>query len=221
MTLNRNAILVALVLLGGCGDDRDAGPGSNLPVTSLPGVYSGVFPCEGCPGIPTTLWLRSDGRFFIEQTYPAVDGRRAINARSLGRWNWSVDERSVMLKGSGPMRQFVRPDVDALIMQTDSGPEHQLVRDDAAPNFSATINMVGMMRMRGDTASFRECLTGFEVPVKKAGDFTRFRHQYRSASGRGKAVAVELEGRFSWARDGGPESLTIERFFTVKAEGAC
>jgi len=221
MTFNRIIIIIALVLLGSCGDDRDTGSPSNLPVASLPGVYSGVFPCEGCPGIPTTLWLRSDGRFFIEQRYPTVDERRSMNTRSLGNWSWAVDERTVTLKGAGPMRRFVRPDADTLIMQTDSDLEHRLVRDDSAPGFSATINMVGMMRMRDGNAWFKECLTGFEVPVNKAGDFAQFRHQYRSAGGRGKAVAVELGGRFSWARDGAPESLTIERLVTVKAEGAC
>lgn len=221
MTLNRIAILFALVLVGSCGSDRDADSPLSLPETSLPGVYSGLFPCEGCPGIPTTLWIRSDGRFFIELRYPAVDERAAMNAYSLGRWNWIADERIVLLKGSGPMRRFARPDTDTLIMQTDSDLEHRLVRDAASPEFSATISMVGMMRMRGGNAWFTECSTGFEVPVNKAGDFARFRHQYRSASGQGAAVVTQLEGRFSWARDGTPESLTIDRHVTVKTEGGC
>ena len=219
--LNRFVILIALVLVGSCGNDRDADSPLSLPETSLPGVYSGVFPCEGCPGIPTTLWIRSDGRFFIEQRYPAVDELGGMKTHSLGRWNWIADERTMFLQGSGPMRRFVRPDTDTLIMQTDSDLEHRLIRDPASPEFSATISMVGMMRMRRGNAWFTECLTGFEVPVNKAGDFARFRHQYRSASSQGAAVATQLEGRFSWARDGAPESLTIDRFVTVKADGTC
>ncbi len=221
MTMNRIVLLTALALLGSCSGGNDTGSASKLPVASLPGVYSGVFPCEGCPGIPTTLWLRSDGRFFIEQAYPAVDERPAMNAHGLGRWDWAVEERTVLLKGSGPTRSFVRPDVDTLIMQTDSDLEHRLVRDPAARRFSATINMVGMARMRGGNAWFRECLTGLEVPVSKAGDFSRLRHQFRSASEQGRAVVVELEGRFSWAQDGTPGSLTVERLVTVKTEGGC
>ncbi len=212
---------IALVLLGGCGGEKDTGSTSNLPLTSLPGVYSGEFPCEGCPGIATTLWLRSDGRFFMEQTYPAVDERPAMNAHGLGRWNWSVEERTVLLHGSGPVRRFVRWDTDTLIMQTDSDLEHRIVRDRAARHFLATVNMVGMTRMRGGNAWFKECLTGFEVPVSRAGDVSRLRHQFRSASERGRAVLVELEGRFAWAPDGAPESLTIERLVTVKTEGGC
>jgi len=144
-----------------------------------------------------------------------------MNIHSLGRWNWVVDERTMLLIGPGPMRRFVRPDADTLIMRTDSDLEHRLTRDPAAPEFSASISMAGMTRMRGGNAWFTECLTGFEVPVNKAGDFARFRHQYRSASGQGEAVVVELEGRFTWARDGAPGSLTIDRFVTVKAEGVC
>ncbi len=221
MAIHRVVILGVLILLGGCSQDRDSGSRQELLVESLPGVYTGVFPCADCPGIPTTLWLRSDSRFFIEQKYPAVDKLPAMNTQSLGRWNWLVDERTVLLKGSGPMRRFVRPDADTLIMQTDSDLEHRLVRELASSQFSASISMVGMMRMRDGNAWFRECLTGLEVPVSKGGDFSRLRHQFRSARGEGGAVAVELEGRFSWAQDGAPESLKIERLVTVKSEGVC
>ena len=221
MMWRRIAILGTFMLVGGCGDGRDTDAPLTLPATSLPGVYSGVFPCEGCPGIPTTLWLRSDGRFFIEQRYPAVEGRKAMNTHSLGRWNWADVERIMLLNGSGPMRRFVRQDADTLIMQTSSNLVHRLIRDPAAPEFSATISMVGKAHMRGGNAWFTECSTGFEVPVNKTGDFGGFRHQYRSAAGRGEAVVVELEGRFSWAPDGAPRALTIDRFVTVKAGGAC
>ena len=221
MTLNRIVILIAFFLVGSCGSEGDSESPPDLPLTSLPGVYSGVFPCEGCPGMPTTLWLRSDGRFFFEQTYPAVEERGAMHTHSLGRWGWDADERIVVLQGSGPVRRFARPDADTLMMQTNSDLAHRIVRDSAAPDFSATIRMLGMTRMRGGNAWFTECMTGFEVPVNKVGDFARLRHQYRSAAGQGRAVVVELEGHFSWLRDGAPGSLTIDRFITVKAEGGC
>jgi hypothetical protein len=88
-------------------------------------------------------------------------------------------------------------------------------------DFSATIRMSGMMRMLGDSASFTECSTGYVVPVRKGGDFARFRHQFRSATRRGEPAFVELEGRFSWSGDGTLKSLTIERFVTVKTNRAC
>lgn len=219
--MKRYVLLFLIILVSACGHDR-SGETVDVPsVASLPGVYAGVFPCDGCPGIPVTLWLRSDGRYFIEQRYPAVEGREAMTAHSFGRWGWAADEGVLSLKGPGPVRRFARPDGDTLMMQTHSTLEHRLDRDHSASEFSAMVRMVGVARMHNGNASFTECSTGFEVPISKAGDFGRFRHQYRSAGGQGEPVLVELEGRFSWARDGTPGALTIDRLVTVKAEGTC
>ena len=144
-----------------------------------------------------------------------------MSVHNLGRWDWLVDQNTLVLQGSGPARRFSPQDANTLIMRTNSDLEHLLGRDPSAPTFSATIRMVGKARMRGGNAWFTECLTGLEAPVNKGGDFTRFRHQYRSAGGQGKAVFVELEGHFSWSGDGAPGSLTIDRFVTVRAEGGC
>jgi len=221
MPLSRLFIFLVIVLIGGCGDDHDSDAPKELPEESLPGNYSGVFPCDGCPGIASTLWLRSDGRFFFKQQYPADNVREATDVYSLGRWNPIADEHAIQLIGAGPTRTFVRLDNDTLVMRTDSNPEHRLTRDSMTTDFPATIRMTGMMRMLGDSASFTECSTGYVVPVRKGGDFTRFRHQFRSVAGRGEPAYVELEGRFSWSGDGTLKSLTIERFITVKTNRAC
>lgn len=221
MSLNRVLILVVIVLVVGCSDDPDNESPAEFPEATLPGVYTGVFPCEGCPGITSTLWLRADGRFFFRQRYPADDGGEAIDAYNLGRWSSIADDRAIELRGSGPTRTFVRLDRDTFLMETDSDLEYRLTRDPRITDFSAAIRMVGTMRMLGDSASFTECLTGFVAPVSKGGDFARFRHQYRSAGGRSKPTYVELEGRFSWSDDGTLKSLTIEQLITIKDDGAC
>jgi len=221
MSLDRLLIVLSVILVVGCSNDRDSDSDANLPLASLPGVYDGEFPCDGCPGVPSTLWLRSDGRFFFKQRYVENDARDAVDAYGLGRWRSIPDNRTFELTGAGPKRIFTRVDADTLIMQTDSELEHRLTRDPTAADFSATIRMVGKMRMRGGSAWFTECLTGFEAPVRKGGDYARFRHQYQSAAERNKPTYVELDGRFSWASDGALKSMTIERFITVKANGGC
>lgn len=221
MHLNRLLVLLVAILLSSCGDGPDSDSPQELPETSLPGVYTGVFPCDGCPGITTTLWLRSDGRFFFRQQYPAGDAREAMDAHNLGRWNWIDDGAAIEVRGAGPMRTFTRSDRDTLLMRTNSDLEHRLNRGASKNGFSGTIRMVGTMRVHGQNAVFTECLTGYVTPVSKGGDFERFRHQYRSAGSRGKATFVELEGRFSWSADDSPKSLTIERFITVKTSGDC
>ena len=219
MILKHLMLLTLVVALSGCSGNDDRESGNDLPQSSLPGVYTGVFPCADCPGIPTTLWLRSDGRYFYRQHYPEVGEREAMTAYSLGRW--TAGDSGIELVGAGPVRIFVRIDEHAMLMQTDSELEHRLDRDAAAPEFLGKIRMTGMMRLRSDGASFTECLAGFVVPVIKGREFTRFRHQYRSVGERGKAIYVELEGRFQWQADGSPDSLTIERFFTVRTDRSC
>jgi hypothetical protein len=221
ISLNRTLTLLLVVLIGGCGDTSDSGVPAELKVASVPGVYAGVFPCDGCPGIAATLWLRSDGRFFFRQSYPADDAHEATAVYSLGRWGSVVDEPAIELSGAGPRRIFMRLDPDTLVMRTDSELEHRLTRDPAETEFSDTIRMVGMMRLQGAGATFTECWTDFMAPVNKGGDFARFRHQYRSAVQPGKAAYVELEGRFSWSVDGALQSLIIERFITIKSNGSC
>lgn len=219
--LNRLVLFIVTLLVVSCGGDQESEPPVALSEATLPGVYSGTFPCEDCPGIATTVWLRADRRFFFRQQYPADSTREAMGVHSLGRWSTIGEERAIELAGSGPMRTFTRVDRDTLVMRTDSDLEHRLVRDSVSSEFSSTIRLAGTMRIRGGTASFTECWTGYAVPVSKGGDYAKFRHQYRSAGGRGNPVYVEFDGRFSWSADGAPKSLTIERFVTVRENKTC
>ena len=213
-------VFIVVVLIAACTDDRRDEPVADLSVSSLPGVYSGVFPCSGCPGIQTNLWIHDGGSFIIEQQYRAAEGQ-AMTTHGLGRWNWVAAEKILVLKGAGPDRVFTRPDADSLIMRTESDLDHRLRRDPAAPNFSATTRLSGMMQVSADGASFRECVSGIVAPVSQRGDYARFAHQYRSSAERGKPVYVEFDGRFSWSADDSLQSLAIERFHTIKKGVSC
>ncbi len=215
------AALLLAALAGSCGGDPDSPAPQSLPVDSLPGVYTGVFPCDGCPGIESRLWLRADGRFFFEQRYPADEDRPATAVYGLGRWALADDPDLVNLDGKGPRRIFARVDSDTLEMQTHSDLEHRLSRDAAAPSFTATVHMEGTVRRREGGMEFTECLTGYSVPVSRGADFSRFQHQYRSVGGQSDPTYVELEGRFAWAGDGAPSGISIERFITIKAGEGC
>lgn len=216
----RLLLLIGIAQIVACSDNRRDEPVADLSGTSLSGVFSGVFPCSGCPGIETTLWVHAGGSFIIEQEYLTAEGQ-AMTAQGLGRWTWVAAEEVLVLKGAGPDRVFTRPDVDSLLMQTASDLDHQLRRDPRAPNFSATIRMSGMMRLTADGASFRECLSGIVAPVGRRGDYSRFLHQYRSSAERGKPVYVEFDGRLSWSAEGSVQAITIERFGTIRNGGAC
>ena len=101
-------ILAATILIGGCSSDGESPADSRD--ASLPGVYSGTFPCANCPGIHTTLWLRADGRFFIRQNYLEATDSESITTYNLGRWTPIARGRIVELRGAGPKRSYTRPD---------------------------------------------------------------------------------------------------------------
>lgn len=216
----RLLVFIVIAVIAGCTDDRHDEPTETVSDESLPGVYSGVFPCAGCPGIPTTLWIHAGGSFIFEQEYRPADDQ-AMTAHSLGRWNWVDAEQMLVLQGAGPKRLFTRPDANSLLMRTESDLEHRLKRDSAATNFSGIIRLTGMMQVGPEGALFRECLSGIAAAVNRRGDYARFLHQYRSSVGPGKPAYVELEGRFSWSEDGNVQSLTIEQFRTVKKSSSC
>jgi len=117
-TAPRRYLTLLALLLGACGDWKDDVSPEALPPVTLPGVWVGVFPCDNCPGIDVRLWLRTDGRFFVEQHYPAMNEESGVptTAHGLGRWQWNAEERILVLDGEGPDRIFEQPDAETLIM---------------------------------------------------------------------------------------------------------
>ena len=78
-----------------------------------------------------------------------------------------------------------------------------------------------MARLRGDGHVFRECLTGYELPLARSGDYKRFSRQFRSVVPRGQAARADIEARFAWGADGTPGALRIERFVTLRIDVEC
>ncbi len=223
MNLLRIGFLVLCALPAACGDAPEEEDVPAPPPATLPGVYAGVYPCANCPGIDTTLWLRPDGRFILEQDFPGdeASGEAPLTSHALGRWRWRAEERVLALTGEGPERLFERPEAELLLMRSSSPLEHRLERRHAAPEFGGRIRLRGMARPRGEGHVFSECLTGYELPLAKGGDYKRFARQFRSVVPRGQAARVDIEGRFTWAADGSPGALAIERFVTLRTDGAC
>ena len=221
MLSRRNLILAATFLIGGCsngGDDMSSGDSYD---PSLPGVYSGTFPCRNCPGIETTLWLRPDKRFFIRQRIPGDADSEAVTTYNLGRWNLIADGRVLDLRGAGPVRSFMRSNRDTLVMRGDAEIEHRLARERVTRGFTSTIAISGVMSVAENKVTFRECLTGLSAAVEKGGDFARFQRQYRNAKAHGEPAFVEFEGRFIWSGNDALKSFAIERFVSIKENQSC
>jgi len=209
----------ALVLLAACGDDP--APAEEVPLPApRPGVYAGLYPCDGCPGIDVALWLRNDGTFLLEQRYRAGDSTPPAPAHALGNWEWRPDEATLELSSGGPARVFDRAKDGALIQRTPSSVEHRLDPDPSRARIDATLRLRGTARRVGDGYRFRECRTALDVPVATSGDYRRFRNHYRSVAS-GTEAPVELVGHFDWDPDGTPAALVIDSFVTLRTTPGC
>lgn len=191
------------------------------PPPALAGAWSGQFPCANCARIDVTLWLQPDGPYFLRQHYVDADGTVAIRAQSLGRWEWLAASNELVLQGEGPARRFSQPDPGTLAMLTASELPHRLSRDTTRPVFSDSTLLKGIAALRGSTATFSECLTGYRLALQTGGDYSRFVHQYRSTAGRDGEVFIEFDGHFVWADGSAPSSVQIDRFVTVRANSTC
>jgi hypothetical protein len=217
----RALLPLAATLLFACSDEPAQEARPPMPTATLPGVYAGEFPCDGCAGIDATLWLRADGRFIFRQQYAATAERDTMDVFSLGRWHAAENDYAIELRGKGPVRTFERSGGDTLTLRTVSTLPHELLRDTSQAVLAEPMRMHGRMRLTADGAAFTECLTGLSAPVSNSADYRRFRHQLRSANRSGQEVPVELIGRFAWADDDSPQEFFIVQFVTIKPDEDC
>lgn len=147
MSLNRSVIVLTIALAAACSDDAEAPVPTPVEIVVSPGVYSGVFPCEGCEGIGITLWLRADHRFFFKQQFSADGVRDAMTTYSFGRWEFLIEEAAIELRGEGPRRTFESMDGETLLMRTHSKLEHRLARQPAMTDFIDTVRVTGIMQV--------------------------------------------------------------------------
>jgi hypothetical protein len=213
---------VTVIALTACSEDPEKAPvPSPYSAASLPGVYKGIFPCENCPGIFTSLWLRSDGSYFLKQDYLADEAAAGTIAYGLGRWQWNVDEDMLALDGAGPTRRFSRIDHNQLQMLTSSQLEHVLSRDTAMPEFDETLRIEGNAVIANRVGSLEICLAGLKTTLGAGRDYPRFARQYRDFTRSGVPVFIEAEGRFEWGADGQPAMFSIDKLLSFKQAEPC
>lgn len=212
-------LLVAFFAACSDGGSRPSPATFARPDGPAPDVYRGVFPCEDCPGIDTSLWLRADGAFFWRQEYLDDQGDAATTVHNRGRWQVEPSG-TLVLNGAGPPRRLEAAGPGTLLLLTPSALEHRLSVAPDAPAFTDSILIEGIAIVENGTATLAECRTALTAPASGA-DMRRFVRQYRSLGYRGEPVLVELEARFDWADDGTLRSFVVDRFSTIKARSTC
>ena len=197
--------------------------------SGLAGVYAGELPCSNCAKIEATLWLRPDGRFFLRQRF--VDdtdtsaGKKAPAPSAtygLGRWSWDDLAAQLVLRGAGPERHLTVRDTDHLELRVPSPIEHILARDHREPAFTDRIPLDGESAVTANGATFKECLTGLELPVVvDAGAYRQLRHYHRTMNARGKIALTVLEGHLVYGGSNASERLIVDAFISIKPGTGC
>ena len=215
-----------------CGCDHEVQekiePRTPMP-TSVAGVYAGELPCSNCAAIEATLWLRPDRRFFLRQRFvDHADGsiEKMPGAPSatygLGRWVWDDISAQVVLHGAGPERRLVVRDAEHLELKATSPIAHVLARDRSEPAFNDRLTLDGESTMTATGATFKECLTGLELPVVvDAGAYRRLRNYHREMNARGKIALTMVEGHLVTDAVTTSERLVVDQFISMKPGTGC
>lgn len=75
------------------GVDRDGTDPDLEAVPHTEGVFTGVMPCETCPGLETTLYLHADGGYELVER----EGDHAPASRRQGVWYASADGNAILI----------------------------------------------------------------------------------------------------------------------------
>jgi hypothetical protein len=224
-------LALGAALVGGC--DRETQEKTEPPRTPMPydlaGVYAGEFPCSNCAAIEATLWLRADGRFFLRQRF-IDDAESSVGETSqpptstygLGRWLWDDIAAELVLRGAGPERRLLVRDAEHLELRVASPTAHVLTRAHSEPPFEDRLPLKGESAITANGATFKECLTGLELPVvTDAGAYRRLRNHHRELNARGKTALTVVEGHFVTDTAATSERLVIDQFISLKPGAGC
>jgi hypothetical protein len=197
-----------------------------MPAT-LPGVYSGEFPCSNCAAIEATLWLRPDGRFFLRQKFVDDAANAPPQAPSatygLGRWSWDEISAETVLRGAGPERRLSVRDDTRLELRVASPLEHVLARDTTEPRFEDRLTLDGESALTERGATFKECLTGLTFPVAETGAYRDLRRHHRTMNARGKVALTSVEAHLVAVEGSSPpsERLVVDELLGLKPGKGC
>jgi hypothetical protein len=229
--MRRFTCFIALVAaIGGCDSDVQEKTESRTPMpVGVAGVYAGEFPCSNCAAIEATLWLRRDGRFFFRQRFvdhaetPAEKPAQAPAATyGLGRWAWDEVAAELVLQGAGPERRLTARDAEHLELKVASPVAHVLARDRSEPAFKDRITLDGESVVTANGATFKECLTGLELPVvADVGAYRRLRNYHREMNARGKVALTIVEAHLVTDAATASERLVVDQVISIKPGVGC
>ena len=135
-------------------------------VADWPGYYTDTLPCADCPGIETTLWVRSDSTFVLQQFY--LD-RDTVPWGTIGEWHVVNGLLTVGYTGDKP--EFYRYTEEGLLTVDEMGQAFETGLDysldklaDGIGDAIPRMRLMGTFTYMADAQSFQPCGSKFIWP---------------------------------------------------------
>ncbi|MBK8339459.1 MAG: copper resistance protein NlpE N-terminal domain-containing protein [Flavobacteriales bacterium] len=135
-------------------------------VANWPGYYTDTLPCADCQGIKTSLWVRADSTFVLQQLY--LD-RDTVPWGTIGQWHVVNGLLTVGYKGDKP--EFYRYTAEGLLTVDEMGQAFESKADYSLDKLADEIgDAIPRMRVMGtftyaaDAQSFQPCGSKFNWP---------------------------------------------------------
>ncbi len=173
--MRSSLILIPMLLVAACGNEQtsDTKHSTSADTSAVvhiaakwPGYYTDTLPCADCPGIETSLWIRSDSSFVLQQRY--LD-RDTIPRGLVGQWHVVRDLLTVGNAGDKP--EFYRYTDEGLLMVDEMGATFDTQLDYSLDKLADEIgDAIPRMRLAGtftymaDAQSFLPCGVRFSIP---------------------------------------------------------
>lgn len=216
-------IVICCLLLVACENKnkadteiKDAQQPIGFPTQQLMGVFQDTLPCNDCAGAATTLYLKPDKTYIMEQAH----GDKKV-VYNLGKW--VVTDSVLNLTGrQGPLTFKLLNLAEIALLDM---PDTLLHNHSATP---VTLNRVitpfkplqpvpveGMFSAAGDTMNILVCATGLTYPVALAPSAMRMTTAYSKAVQSKKTpLYSEVEGHFELRPS--QQDTTTQDFFVVE-----
>lgn len=165
-----------VLLLFSCGPAPQGEEGKTVAQDSVtisaqaiawPGYYTDTLPCADCPGIETTLWVRSDSTFVLQERY--ID-RDTIPYGTVGQWH--VVNGLLTIGYTGDKPEFYRYTEEGLLNVDEMGEPFDTKADCSLDKLADEINdevplmlLIGSYRFQDDTHSFQPCGAKYVWPA--------------------------------------------------------
>ncbi len=196
-------VVLAFVACHTASDTDDALPNPDSAalvkdVAALAGIFYDTLSCKDCPGAATSLYLKPDSTFVMEQRH-----NNKVTHYTTGTWIMNDSIVQMNSTDSIIMLQIVNFAQLQLLhpatLADGSAPKATLRRNNSAFKPLLPIPVEGMYSARGDTMNLHICSMDKDYPASLAPTALRMKGSYQKATSAGTPLFAKVAATSSCA----------------------